>query len=57
MGFMEWIALLRGVLAFPKEVANLIKLLQKSPSEKKTEISKELEDEAKKLEETGRPTW
>jgi hypothetical protein len=53
----ELIALISGILQFLPEVRKLIYLLQKSPAEKKTEITESVGKEADKLKETGRPTW
>jgi len=57
MGLSEWLLIIKGVLAFPKEVAQLIKLLQKTPVQKKDEIMKKIQEEAKSLEAEGRPKW
>lgn len=57
MGLSEWLLIIKGVLAFPKQVKELILLLQKTPSEKQGEVTKMILEEGKKIAETGRPTW
>jgi hypothetical protein len=57
MGFADWLLIIKGVLAFPKEMKALILLLQKTPSEKKDNVMQAIQSESEKLEKEGRPEW
>lgn len=57
MSFAVILEIILGVLKFPSEVSAFIRLISKSPEEKRQEILKNIEAESKKLDETGRPTW
>lgn len=57
MGVAEIVALITALFKFPSIILEFVKLLQKTPQEKHEEILKRIADEAKKFEETGRPTW
>lgn len=46
-----------AALQFPKEINRLIALFKKTPQQKHEDLLKRIEDEARKFEETGRPTW
>lgn len=46
-----------AALQFPKEINRLIAMLKKTPQQKHEDILRNMEAEAKKFEETGRPTW
>lgn len=52
---VEILALITGLLNFPKEVMALIKLLQDTPEEKRDDIRKRVMDEFQKFSDTGRP--
>jgi hypothetical protein len=57
MGIAEILALITGVLQFPKVILEFVKLLKKSPAEKHEDILKQIAHEAEKFEESGRPSW
>ncbi len=57
MPFSEILTLIGGVLAFPKTILEIVKLLQKTPQEAHQEIVKKINEEAQKFQETGRPKW
>ena len=46
-----------AALKFPSELSAFIKLISKSPAEKRDEITKRILAEEEKFAETGRPTW
>lgn len=46
-----------GVLKFPGEISAFIRLISKSPEEKRQEILKNIGVESDKLDKEGRPTW
>lgn len=49
--------LLMAIFQFPKTILEFVKLLRKTPQERHEEIVKKIAEEAKRFEETGRPTW
>lgn len=53
----EILALIAGIVRFLPEVRKLILLLEKSPAEKRAEITDLISKEADKLRTEGRPTW
>jgi hypothetical protein len=53
----EIIAVIIGFFKFFDTVAGFIKTLEKTPIEKHQDLLKASQDEAKKFEDTGRPTW
>jgi hypothetical protein len=53
----ELLALIAGIIRFLPEVRKLILLLEKSPAEKRAEITDLISKEAEKLKFEGRPTW
>jgi hypothetical protein len=57
MGAAEIIALIIGVLKFPQVILDFVKLLQKTPAEKHSDLIKKVQAEAAHFEETGRPQW
>ena len=57
MGITEIVALITGLLQFPKTILEFIQVLRKTPQEKHSELLKKIAEEARKFEETGRPTW
>lgn len=57
MALADWLLILKGVLAFPKEMKALVLLLQKTPSEKKADVMAKIQAEADSIEQTGRPKW
>lgn len=56
-GITDILAIIKGVLQFPGTILEFIKLLQKTPEEKHDDLMKQIQVEAKKFQETGRPTW
>lgn len=48
--------IISGVLKFPSEVTALIRLLSKSPDEKRQEIAASLQAQLQAFQDTGRPT-
>lgn len=54
---LEIIALIKGFFQFFPEVRKLINILQQSSATRKALIVEELDQEDRKLRETGRPTW
>ena len=57
MTFAAILELIKGVLKFPDAVLKLIRVLQKTPAEKRDDILKKMDEEFQKFEDTGRPTW
>lgn len=57
MGITEIMALITGVLQFPKVILEFINVLKKTPQEHHEEIVQKVASEAKKFEDTGRPQW
>ena len=57
LGLVAILEIIKGVLQFPTAVLNLIRLLQKTPQENHEALLSRMNEEAKKIEETGRPTW
>lgn len=57
MGLAEVLQLITGILKFLPEIRKLIQVLEKSPAEKKAEITALLSKESEQLRITGRPTW
>lgn len=57
MGVAEIMALITGVLQFPKTILEFIKILKKTPQENHEGIVKKVAEEAQKFEDTGRPQW
>lgn len=57
MGLAEILQLITGILKFLPEIRKLILVLEKSPAEKKSEITAILSKESEQLRITGRPTW
>jgi len=49
--------IIMGVLEFPKMILEFINLVKKTPEEKHEEILKAIQAEAKKFDDTGRPSW
>lgn len=45
-----------GVLKFPSEVTALVRLLSKSPDEKRQAIMADIQAQSQSFEDTGRPT-
>jgi hypothetical protein len=56
-GLSDILAIIKGVLQFPGTILEFVKLLQKTPQEKHQDLLKRMAEEAKKFEDTGRPTW
>ena len=54
---VEWIALLTAFFQFPKEILAIVKLLQKTPEEKRQQIIEGAQKVADSFSETGRPKW
>jgi hypothetical protein len=52
---MIFLQIIKGVLAFPGAVIELVKLLRKTPQENHEKILKETAEEADKFDKTGRP--
>lgn len=46
-----------ALLKFPAELGAFIKLVSKSPEEKRQEILKMIQAESDKLDKEGRPSW
>lgn len=57
MGLAEWLLIIKGVLAFPKEVSALIKLLRGTPAERHANILNKIRAEEADMAQTGRPKW
>lgn len=57
MGISEILSLITGIIKFLPEVRKLISLLQKTPAEKRAEITALISNESEKLKTVGRPTW
>lgn len=57
MGIAEILTLIGALFEFPKTILEFVKLLKKTPQEKHDDILKAIALEAKKFDDTGRPTW
>jgi hypothetical protein len=57
MGFADIAALIVGVLKFPQTILEFVKILQKTPEQKHSDLLKQVAAEAKQFEDTGRPQW
>ena len=57
MGLTELLSLIAGIVKFLPEIRKLVLILEKSPAERASHISKLITDESEKLRLTGRPTW
>ena len=57
MSFAEFIYLIKAGLEFPEAMTQLVKLLRATPQENKEALLKKISEEAKRFEDTGRPTW
>jgi hypothetical protein len=57
MALSELIQLITGILKFLPEVTKLVRILEKSPAEKKAQITETLVKESEKLKRMGRPEW
>ena len=57
MTFAAILELINGVLKFPDAVLKLVRALQKTPQEKHEDLLKRMDEEFKRFEETGWPTW
>ena len=57
MTFLEIMALIKGVLAFPQQILALVKLIQGTPEANREAMLAKLHDEALNFQATGRPTW
>lgn len=55
MSFALIIEVLMALLKFPKELSAFIKLISKTPEEKRVEILERIAAEEKHFEDTGRP--
>lgn len=55
----EWVTILRGILAFPATVLQIVKLLQKTPAEKHADIVTQVNAAitASQTSPDSRPTW
>jgi hypothetical protein len=57
MGITQIISLILGVLQFPKEIGELLKILKKTPQQNHEGLLQRIQLEAKNYEDTGRPKW
>jgi hypothetical protein len=57
MQLAAWLEVIKGVLAFPKEVLAIVRLFQKTPEEKHQDLVAAIQKEAAVFQETGRPSW
>jgi hypothetical protein len=57
MSFGVILEIINGVLKFPDAVLKLVRVLQKTPAEKRDDLLKKMDEEFQKFEDTGRPTW
>lgn len=57
MTFAVILEILLAILKFPKELSAFVKLISKSPEEKRQAIMKQIENESRKLDLEGRPGW
>jgi hypothetical protein len=57
MGISDIFAIIKTVLQFPSTILEFVKILQKTPQENHDALLKKMQDEAKRFQDTGRPTW
>lgn len=55
--FAGWLEILQGVLKFPGELLQLIRIIQKTPAEKHDDLVQAAAKESDKWNTEGRPTW
>jgi hypothetical protein len=53
----EWLLIIRGVLAFPKEVAALVRLLSGTPAERRAKVLEKIRAESDAMAQGSRPVW
>lgn len=57
MGFWEILGVIKAALDFPAELRAFIKLISKSPAEKRAEILERVMKESDSIDHGGRPQW
>ena len=57
MGVAEWLALLTGLLKFPRELLDLVKFLQDTPEENRQEAAASVRKSIDVFRKTGRHEW
>jgi hypothetical protein len=57
MGIAEIVSLILGVLQFPKEMAQLLRMIRSTDAEKQQELIKNMLLEGENFKNSGRPTW
>jgi len=57
MSFTLILQAILAILKFPKELGDFIRLLEKSPEEKRQEIHKKVLSEFNEMAKDERPTW
>ncbi len=57
LGLLDILAIIKAVLNFPSTMLEFVHLLKETPQEKHDHLLKKMAEEAKKFEETGRPSW
>jgi hypothetical protein len=53
----EILGIISGILKFWDEVSFFVKLLQKTDEQKHQDLMVKIQEEADKINKTGRPTW
>lgn len=57
MVLADWLLIIKGLLAFPKEIAALVKLLEGTSTERHDKIMEAISRESDEVARTGRPRW
>lgn len=53
----EFLAAITGVFKFWDQVVWFVKLIQKTPQERRQDLMKSIQKESEKFAESGRPVW
>jgi hypothetical protein len=57
MGIAEILALITGFFKFFPEIRKLIRVLSKTPEEKRSDVMEKIDADFEHLRKTGRPKW
>lgn len=57
MSLKDWATLIGLALQFPKEISNLVKLFQETPSEEKAKLVERIQKEVDAAKKGERPKW
>lgn len=55
MGLLGWLEIIKGVLAFPDKILEVVRLFQDTPEEQHNKLLADINAQAALLKKTGRP--